>query len=319
MAVNFGLILLLVSWTTVSSESTQYTTQQQECQFNYECRVEPDDPHICFMSRCVEGNKKYGDVCQFDIQCNFNVSLCIHGMCDCKEGHVWFGGECVVENGYGYPCQTKNDCTNDKLECRVNGASNEKTCSCQPDLFYDDSTKDCLQQKSFGEECLVPKQCIGSRVSCRDGRCSCESGTIPVGKDCLSPKKHSERCSQSIECDYNEHLSCRNGMCQCMTRFEFLDGHCERLGCLFDSDCKADQYCDLKGRCKELPNDSTTDSKTDQPDKKYIIQEIRSLIIKRCLGVVAVILCVCVLMVCLLKNIKILKREKRQSDKLRNV
>jgi hypothetical protein len=127
-----------------------------------------------------------------------------------------------------------------------------RVCQCSDQNVWVDRMTQCLERKALHDECEAKEQCNGEHVTCRDFKCQCQFGSIyvPVLGKCVIPKNHSEVCSNDLECNSNNLLICAFGTCRCKTRYEFLNGKCEKVGCTADNECENNQVCNASGRCE---------------------------------------------------------------------
>ena len=217
------------------------------------CECKPNTQYSDISGKCEPFSCKHSNECQRYDQNRY----CSNGSCHCYD-HLFVQD---LENGYKCKptsCQTKDDCSLNNTVCIDN------QCSCAPDHFYNETTKNCEHY-----ECLSSGQCYNPVVNpydqrvCDSGKCVCSNGSNPDqsngGKCIIESKSFHNFCNSDNNCDNGSGSEkCVNSMCQCAPNYKYNHDlkRCRKFVCNQTNDCTdydSERVC-TDGQCVCRPD-----------------------------------------------------------------
>ncbi|XP_053406648.1 uncharacterized protein LOC123546328 [Mercenaria mercenaria] len=227
-----------------------------------ECLItdaECDTTCECPESKFLNGDKctdKTGDgqKCIQDIECGYNLAVCVSGFCACgPDRYVNNTKEsCELKVGLNEKCETADMCKPDNAECNsenkcacptktyqegevckdskaygvecdnvsqcATGSSIctgiPKKCTCNMGFYHDVDSDSCMAVGGFGDMCDSSDQCAMG-VECIGKKCACPTGFYEDGAKCSEKKDSQVVCDSPVECKINGSVC--NTVCQCPT------------------------------------------------------------------------------------------------------
>lgn len=219
--------------------------------------------------------KRPGETCLFDEECQGENTRCKKGKCVCPIGQEQFalddktlicrpapdrlGAECQSE------CKPPLLCRSGKCECWQGQVDSQGNCrvSCGPGKQL--IGQDCVAVSQLNGRCTKDAECIAPFSICNGGRCVCASGTRPESRYgcvavCPSGFPARESCRRLFQNDedvlqhHSQMDSCPQGY-QCMTYGKPLIGHCCPVYCphgTADLRRSCDPGAPLERKCRQL-------------------------------------------------------------------
>ncbi|XP_036365455.1 fibrillin-1-like isoform X3 [Octopus sinensis] len=117
-----------------------------------------------------------------------------------------------------------SNCTTD-IHCSSNSVCTQNSCgiylcTCRKGFFEIEGL--CRKVAGIGRECNSTTVCYPSSTECKPRqRCGCKFPFVLKNGFCVLPGKSlvNEQCTTTADCAAEQHLKCKDGICQCMPEF----------------------------------------------------------------------------------------------------